>query len=97
MAIDTSDLSDATFKAIMTESEKFNENLTLQFGLLSYECEDEEEFIKKSEKLIRKMLKYNIDTIDDIFFGEPPTKSAFHQVLTKIQSNINSLHLKKIR
>jgi len=45
MAIDTGDLSDKTYKAIMMESDKFNQDLTLQFGLLSYECEDEKDFI----------------------------------------------------
>lgn len=91
MPIDVSDLSDKTYDAILVESERFNENLTLQFGLLSYECEDEADFIKKSEKLIRRMLKFNTDTIDDIFFGEPPTKAEFHRILNKLLNNIYKL------
>jgi hypothetical protein len=71
MAIDTDDLSNKAYKAIIVEADKFDENLTLQFGLLSYECDNEKEYIDKCEKLIHKMLKYNEDTIDDIFFGEP--------------------------
>lgn len=91
MAIDTDDLTDETYNAILGESERFDENLTLQFGLLSYQCENEEEFISASEKIIRKMLKYNLETIDDLFFGEPPTKAEFHRVLNKISNNISKL------
>ena len=91
MAIDTDDLTDETYNAILGESERFNENLTLQFGLLSYKCDNEEDFILESEKLIRKMLKYNLDTIDDLFFGEPPTKAEFHRALNKISTNISGL------
>ena len=95
MPIDVSDLSDGTYDAILMESERFDENLTLQFGLLSSNCEDEADFIRKSEKLIRKMLKFNSDTIDDIFFGEPPTKAEFHRILNKLLNNIEKL--KKIK
>ena len=35
MPIDTDDLSNKTYKAIMLEAENFNHDLTLQFGLLS--------------------------------------------------------------
>jgi len=91
MSIDVSNLTDETYDAILVESSRFDDNLTLQFGLLSYECDDEPDFIRKSEKHIRKMLKYNTDTIDDIFFGEPPTKAEFHRILTKLLNNIEKL------
>lgn len=61
--MDTDDLADETYTAIMIEAERFNHGLTLQFGLLSYECEDEKEFIIKSKKIIAEMLRYNNDTI----------------------------------
>jgi hypothetical protein len=35
MAIDTGDLVDKTYKAIMVKAERFNHDLTLQFTLLS--------------------------------------------------------------
>lgn len=91
MPIDTGDLSDNTYNAIMIEAEKFNHDLTLQFGLLSYDCEDEKDFITKSKLLIRQMLKYNSVDIDDLFFGNPPSKKELHQVLQKILSNIQKL------
>jgi len=91
MAIDTGDLSDKTYKAIMIEAERFDHNLTLQFGLLSYQCKDEADFIKKANLLIKQMLKYNMADIDDMFFGEPPTKKDFHNALNKILANISKL------
>ncbi len=54
--MDTDDLSDKTYKGIIAEAEKFNHDLTLQFGLLSSLCEDEKDFISKSKQLIGEML-----------------------------------------
>lgn len=95
MAIDTDDLIDKTYKAIMIEAERFDHNLTLQFGLLSYECKDEPDFIKKSKHLINRMLKYDKGQIDDMFFGEPPAKNEFHKALNKISENILSIEKEK--
>jgi hypothetical protein len=91
MPIDTDDLSDKTYEAIMIEAEKFNHDLTLQFGLLSYECENEKEFISKSQMLISEMLTYNKYETDDMFFGNPPSKKEFHVALKKIETNIKNL------
>ena len=44
--MDTGDLSEETYQAIMIEAEIFNHDLTLQFGLLSGDCIDEEVFIE---------------------------------------------------
>ena len=86
--MDTDDLSDRTYIAIMLEAEKFNHDLTLQFGLLSYQCKNEDEFISKSEKLIRKILKYDEEEIEEMFFGKPPSSEELHIALKKIQENI---------
>lgn len=91
MAIDTDDLSRRTYKAIMIEAERFNHDLTLQFGLLSYECEDEKDFIAKSIDLIHEMLKYDEDDLEEIFFDELPDMEDFHTTLNKILDNINKL------
>ena len=64
--MDTGDLSDTTYQAIMIEAERFDHNLTLQFGLLSDECADEKDFIKKSKQLIKEFVLF--DDIDDLFF-----------------------------
>ena len=91
MAIDTDDLSDKTYKAIMVEAEKFNHDLTLQFGLLSHQCKNENDFIAKAELLINEMTKYNLADLDDMFFGNPPPKKEFYAALKKITANIKNL------
>ena len=52
----------------MAEADKFDDNLTLKFGLLSYGCSDEKDFIDKSVILIQKMLRYDEQEMDDLFF-----------------------------
>lgn len=42
--MDTDDLSEEAYKGVMLEAEKFNHDLTLQFGLRSEDCLDEDEF-----------------------------------------------------
>lgn len=92
MPIDTGDLTDKTYNAIMIEAENFDHNLTLQFGLLSYKCLDEADFIKKSTELIIKMQHYNAEDLENMFFGEPPSKRDFHKVLKKILTNISLIN-----
>ena len=91
MAIDTGDLTDKTYKAIMIEAERFNHDLTLQFGLLSDECKDEKDFIAKCMLLIKKMLKYDEVDLNDMFFGNPPYKNNFHKALNKLLNNLSKL------
>ena len=55
--MDTDELSRETYRAILLEAEKFNHDLTLRFGLLSYDCNDEQEYIEKSERLIEGLRK----------------------------------------
>jgi hypothetical protein len=90
--VDTDDLTHETYNAIMLEAERFNHDLTLQFGLLSYECENEDDFIVKSKWLINEMLEYEEDDLDDIFFGNPPDIKDFHKALKKISNNILNLN-----
>ncbi len=91
MPIDTDDLSDKTYRAIMIEAERFNHDLTLQFGLLSYNCKDEKDFIYKLELLIKQIFEYNEADIVDLFFGNPPSISNLHKTLNKILVNIAKL------
>ncbi len=89
--MDTGDLSEETYRAIMTEAEMFNHNLTLQFGLLSYDCKNENDFIEKSIQLIREMEKYDDIDLDEVFFGNPPKVKKFHTALERILDNIVQL------
>ncbi len=89
--LDTGDLSEETYQAIMIEAERFNHDLTLQFGLLSSECKDEEDFIRKSILLIEEMKNFDEIDLDEMFFGNPPNIKDFHKVLNKILENINKV------
>ena len=89
--MDTDDLSEEAYKAIIIEAEKFNHDLTLRFGLLSYQCDDENEYVDKSVQLIHKMKKLHNYEIDDMFFGDPPNKRSFHAALERILKNIEEL------
>ena len=92
--MDTGDLSEEAYRAIMIEAEIFNHDLTLQFGLLSSDCKNENEFIEKSIQLINEMRKYDEIDLDDMFFGNPPKMNIFHIALKRILDNI--IELKKI-
>jgi len=89
--MDTGDLSEEAYRAIMIEAEIFNHDLTLQFGLLSGNCIDENDFIEKSIRLINEMQKYDEIDLDDLFFGNPPEMNEFKTTLKKIFDNIAEL------
>ena len=86
--MDTDDLSKEAYKAIMIESERFNHDLTLQFGLLAEECKDETVYLKSSLKLIQELQKMDEDELTDIFFDDIPDIKIFIKALEKIRRNI---------
>ena len=86
--MDTDDLSTETYRAILTEAEKFNHDLTLQFGLLSGDCKDEQEFIDKSTQLINGLKIAESEDLEDIFFGNAPNLTRLNKSLDKILDNI---------
>lgn len=65
--MDTDDLSREAYKAIITEADKFDHNLTLQFGLLAENCESEEEYLLESENLIDEINEMSDEELDDLF------------------------------
>ena len=94
MPIDTGDLSDKTYVAILCEAERFNHDLTLQFGLLSYHCKDEADYIAQAKVLIKELLECDEYDVDDLFFGNPPPMKDFHAALKRIKKNIKELETK---
>jgi hypothetical protein len=86
--MDTDDLSRETYRAIITEAEKFNSDLTLQFGLLSDNCKDEQEFIDKSTQLINELKIADSGDLKDIFFWKRPQFDQTKKTLDKILDNI---------
>lgn len=92
--MDTGDLSEEAYRAIMIEAESFNHDLTLQFGLLSGDCKDEDDFVEQSIDLIHRMKDYDEIDLDWMFFGNPPERQKFQIALVKLLENI--VELKKI-
>jgi len=90
--MDTDDLSQEAYKAIIIEAELFDHNLTLRFGLLSSDCEDEVEYLNKSIKLATALKKVSNYTLENIFFGEPPSRENLNKVLDKIIDNIKTVN-----
>lgn len=88
--MDTDDLSEDAYKAILVESEKFNHDLTLQFGLLSSQCANEEEYLNASESMIKDWLENwdEMDIVDNIFFGNFIDFNDFRTAVQKILKNI---------
>ena len=86
--MDTDDLSRETYQAIITEADKFNDDLTLQFGLLSDKCVDEHEFIDKSITLINGLKNAKPGELEDVFFGNIPNLIRLYKTLDKIIDNI---------
>lgn len=91
--MDTDDLSIPTYNGIIIEAEKFNHDLTLQFGLLASDCKDDDDYLNKAEKMIKNWLKVDDfeEMIDDIFYGEPVDEEEFRNTLNKILSNITEI------
>jgi hypothetical protein len=87
-SMDTDDLSREAYRAVITEAEKFNRDLTLQFGLLSGDCKDEQEFIDKSTKLINELKIADTGALEDVFYGDVPNLTRLYKTLNKILENI---------
>ena len=90
--MDTDDLSREAYEAIIIEAEKFSHDLTLQFGVLSYRCQDELEFIKKSKKLAENIMVLDDYEIEDLFFGNSLPRKQLEITLMQIIRNIEELN-----
>lgn len=89
--MDTDDLSIQGYKGIITESDKLSRDLTLYYGLLSYECENETEHLNKAEEMTKEILNYQDYELEDIFIEYPVDKKKLHIKLKKILSNIEKI------
>ena len=93
--MDTDDITQEGYKAIITEAEEFDRDLTLEFGLLSTKCKDEEEYILAAKEMIEDWREDLGCAFLDIFYGDdPPSQSSFEEAIAKIKSNI--LEVEKI-
>lgn len=88
--MDTDELSEETYFAILETTEDFHHDLTLQFGLLSYSCDSEDNYLDLSESMINEWLsEWDIEELMmDIFLDDMPEKQKFIKTLETILSNI---------
>ncbi len=86
--MDTDDLSNETYQAVIIEAEKFNHDLTLQFGVMASSCKNEEEYIKNAKELINEIKELDKYDLDDIFFGNIPNITLLHKCLRQMELNI---------
>lgn len=91
--MDTDDFSIPTYNGIIIEAEKFNHDLTLQFGLLASDCKDDDDYLNKAEKIIENWIKVDDfeEIIDDVFYGEPVDEKEFKNTLNKFLTNITEI------
>ncbi len=92
--MDTDDLSTEAYRGIIIEAEKFNHDLTLQFGLMASSCKNEKEYLLKAKKLIKEIQELDKSDLSDMFFGSPPDIEYLLSTLKKILTNI--LEVEKI-
>ena len=89
--MDTDDLSREAYDGILIEAEKLTHDLTLRYGILSYSCKNEAEYIDKAEKLTRGIMEAKDYELDDLFWGNPPDKIKLDSTLKKILKNIEKV------
>lgn len=89
--MDTRDISEITYTAILGEAEAAHHDLALQFGLLAKICDHEQDYIQKAGQLVTLMLQYPDEDIDAIFLADPLSREEFHQALHNISHNIAEL------
>ena len=90
--MDTDELSEETYEAIIVTCDKFNQDLTLQFGLLASICSDDNDYLMKANDLITEWKSDLSGSIDDIFFDAiKPNVETFQNVLLDIQAKIEQV------
>jgi len=90
--MDTDELSEETYNAILITSEKFNHNLTLQFGVLASKCSDDNDYLDKASQLITRWKSDLPNSINYIFFDtQRPNIVTFENLLNAIQNKIENV------
>lgn len=89
--MDTDNLSNEAYQGIIIEAERFNHDLTLQFGVLASDCKDEDEYFKKALELISEIKTLDNDELTDVFFGNMPDINSLNLILDRIIKNIDQI------
>lgn len=91
--MDTDELSTEVYQGILIEAEKFNPDLSLQFGLLAAHCKDEEDYLNKASDLITELRTLEKEALIDVFFGNLPEIKSLNLTLDRISENIDNFYL----
>jgi hypothetical protein len=89
--MDMDDLLIDTYEAIIAEAEKFNHDLTLQFGLIAEDCLTEDAYLESAIELIEELNTYTVEDLPDIFYDGIPDIKSFRKALKTILNNINQI------
>ena len=89
--MDTDDLSKESYEGIIMEAEKLTHDLTVHYGVLSFECKNETEYIDKAEELTREIIQAEDWELDDLFWGNPPENEKLNFTCEKILENIEKV------
>ena len=89
--MDTDSLSKEAYCGIIVEAERFTHDLTLHYGLLSYECKNEAEYLDKAQKLTEGLMQVEDWELEDLFWGNPPNREKLNITLKKISENIEKV------
>ena len=89
--MDTDDLSEEAYEAVIRKAERFHHDLTLQFGVLASDCKDETEYLEQALLLIKKCESDIEEAIEEIFYENIPEKSKFKLALREIKKSIKEV------
>ena len=89
--MDTGDLSEEAYTSILIKAESFHHDLTLKFGLLSYKCKDENDYLKNSLLLIDDWESDIESAVCEIFFENNPDINKFRSVLKELRESIKEV------
>lgn len=88
--MDTDDLSEEAYDAVIRRAEKFHHDLALQFGVLASDCKDEREYLKQALLLIECESDIE-EAIDEIFYENIHEKNKFKSVLAELKEAIKEI------
>lgn len=88
--MNTDYLSKETYEGIFREANILAQ-LAMSFAVLTYDCQNESEYLDQAEKLTRELMEYSDGEMDDMFLGKVPKKEKLHSILNRILSNIERI------
>lgn len=89
--MDTDNLSIEAYNSIIRKAEAFDHGLTLQFGVLSSDCKNENEYLEKAVLLIEDWESDIESAVDDIFYENISQINKFESVLKELKESIKEV------